>query len=116
MLGLNSLFTSCTDIRRIPALGTSGEVIFNGILDCVGGFCFVIESWRVTKKHLLKDEAELDLTAAASQTISKCFHNALSGNKCFILIMLSKHSKHANSEGALIRFPMQCCKTIRTVA
>ncbi len=45
-----------------------------------------------TKKHLLKDEAVLDLTAAASQTV---FYNALSGNDCFILIMLPKH----NSEG-----------------
>lgn len=32
------------------------------------------------------------MTAAASQTISKLFNNALSGNDSFILMMLSKHS------------------------
>ncbi len=39
-----------------------------------GAFCFVIEAQchgEFTKKHLLKDEAVLDLTAAASQTVSK---------------------------------------------
>ncbi len=56
-------------------------------------------SWRVHKKHLLNDEAILDLTAAASQTVSKRFHNALSGNDRFILIMLSKHSKHPIARG-----------------
>ncbi len=33
----------------------------------------------------------IDLTVAASQTVNKLFHNALSGNYHFILIMLSKH-------------------------
>ncbi len=56
------------------------------------------ESWRVTKKHLLKDEAILNLTAAASQTVSEWFHNALSGNYRF---------KTCNSEEVLILFPMQ---------
>ncbi len=31
-----------------------------------------------TKKHLLKYEVVPDVTAAASQTLSKLFHNALS--------------------------------------
>ncbi len=50
-----------------------------------------------TKNHLLKDKRVLDLTPAESQTVSKWFHNAWSGNDCFILIMLSKLSR--NSEG-----------------
>ncbi len=50
-------------------------------------------------------KAELDLIAAASQTIRKLFHNALPGNYCFILIMLSKLT--CNIEGAFIFFPMQ---------
>ncbi len=62
-------------------------------------------SWRVHKETLLKDEAVLDLTTAASQTVSQLFHNTLSGNDCFVLIMLSKHL--CNSEGPLILFPLQ---------
>ncbi len=55
----------CTDIRRIP----EWIVYFNGVSNRV--FCFVIEAQRVTKKHVLKEEAVLDLTAAASQNVSK---------------------------------------------
>ncbi len=34
---------------------------------------------------------ELDLTATASQTVSKLFYNALSGNDCFIYIFVKTH-------------------------
>ncbi len=40
-----------------------------------------------SQKHLLKDEHVLDLTAAASQTVSKLFHNALSGNDRFFYVV-----------------------------
>ncbi len=52
-------------------------------------YCFVNEAQchgEFTKKHLLKDEHVLDLTAAAFQTVSKLFHNALSGNDRFFLL------------------------------
>ncbi len=84
--GLNSCSRLCTDIK-FPSIRNKWIVYFNGIPDHVrglfGGFCFVNEAQchgMFTKKHLLKDEAVLHMTAAASQTISKWFHNALSGN------------------------------------
>ncbi len=74
------------------------SLLFNGTLDLVGElirlFCFVNEAkcrGEFTKKHLLKNEAVLDLTAAASLTGGKLFNNALSGKYRFILIMLSKN-------------------------
>ncbi len=60
-----------------------------------------------SQRDIVKDEALLDLTTAASQTVSQLFHNTLSGNYRFILIKLSKHTY--NSEGALILFSMQWC-------
>ncbi len=66
------------------------SLLFNATPDRVGGlirlFCFVNEAecrGEFTKKHLLKNEAVLDLTAAASLNGSKLFNNALSGNVYF---------------------------------
>ncbi len=62
------------DIRSIPALGTSGYLFLMATWIVFRVFCFVNEAQchgGFTKKHLLKDGAVLDLTAAASQTVSK---------------------------------------------
>ncbi len=92
-------------------------VYFIGIPDRVWGCCFVIEAQchgEFTKKRLLKDDAELDLTAAASQTVSKWFHNALSRKWPFNFYVVKTLT--CNSERVLILFPMQWRQPIIAVA
>ncbi len=69
-------------------LRTVQSILFVNEAQCHGEF---------TKKHLLRDEAVLDVTTAALQTTSKWFHNALPGNDRFF-IMFSRHS-HAIARG-----------------
>ncbi len=64
-------------------------------------------SWRVHKETFVERWAVLDLTAAASQTVIKWFHNALSGNYRFIFDYGFVKTLTCNSEGVLILFPIQ---------
>lgn len=77
--------------RRLAA-GTSGTDQVVGLYVC-SDICFVNEAqlWRLHRESVVGRWIVSALTAAASQTVSKQFHNDLSVNDGLVWIMFLKH-------------------------